>query len=177
MKINEKAITLTVAVIGAVLGLVNSYWILTSDTVDLSIQPSPVLKREGNILMTPRDLREFEYGINHYGAPKEIFMKITNTGRVTAWVTGIGFTNKNKKNRFYLLSPDLETKGGFPLGPKEPRNIDTKVTPELRKHLISGVDQAFVETSDGKVFLGSTPIWDNYVQWLKKSNNANATDS
>lgn len=120
--------------------------------------------------MLPRDQREFEDGLNRFDGPPEIVITITNTGRATAWITGVGFIDKALKERFYLVSPDLEAKGRFPLTPNEPTNIDTKVTPELRRHLIGGVDVAFAETAGGKLFVGSTDVWKSYVQWLKKPN-------
>jgi len=83
LRIDKEAITLPLAVIGAVLGIVNSYWAITSNTVDLSVQPYPVLKRDANILMLPREPRELEDGLSRGDGPEEIVITITNTGRAT----------------------------------------------------------------------------------------------
>jgi hypothetical protein len=124
--------------------------------------------------MLPRNQRELEDRLNRLNGPEEIVITITNTGRATAWVTGVGFIDKAKKERFYLLSPELEAKGRFSLAPNEPTNIDTKVTAELRKHLMDGVDAAFAETAGGKLFVGSSDVWESYLQWLKNPNTYKA---
>ena len=170
MKINKEAMALPLAVVGMVLGIVNTYWALTSSIVHLSVQPYPVIKRDENILMLPSDPRELKDALNGGIRPEHIVIRLTNTGRATVWVTGVGFIDKAKSRRFYLVSPDLEAKGKFALAPNEPTNIDTKVTPELRKHLKAGVDQAFAETAGGTVFIGSTEVWESYVEWINKPN-------
>ena len=166
MEINYQTIALALGVVGTVLGIINSYWAITANRVRLSVKPYPVLKRQGNIHVLPRNGSELKDSLNRSEEPKEILVQVINTGRATAWITGLGFIDKAKNERFNLVTPDLETNGRFPLNPNEQKNIPTKMTPQLRKYLRAGVDAAFAEAAGGRVFVGSTEVWGNYLQWL-----------
>ncbi len=171
MEINYQTIALALGVVGTVLGIINSYWAVTANRVRLSVRPYPVLKRQGNILVLPRNADELKDWLNRSQEPKEISLQVMNTGRATAWITGLGFIEKAKNERFNLVPPELETNGRFPLNSNEQKNIPTKVTPELRKYLRAGIDAAFAEAAGGKVFVGSTDVWESYLLWLKKPNH------
>lgn len=169
MEINYQTVALALGVVGTALGIINSYWAITANRVRLSVKPYPVLRRQGNIHVLPRDASELKDCLNLSEEPKEILVQVINTGRATAWITGLGFIDKSKNERFNLVTPDLETNGRFPLNSNEQKNIPTQMTSELRKYLRAGVDAGFAEAAGGKVFVGSTDVWESYLQWLKKT--------
>ncbi|MCH7499997.1 MAG: hypothetical protein IH886_08310 [Nitrospinae bacterium] len=146
---------LIIAVIGAVLGIVNTLRDFNRDRVKVRVSPAQAF---------------FTYGPNIEDKPR-LSVEITNmsTFPVTINSSGLFFTN-SKKHAQFIDAVTADNVRPFPkrLGPRESYSIYLDPSPHLTMEKFQHTKCIYVKTACGETFIGKSPALSQLIEESKQ---------
>ncbi len=145
----KDAITLTIAVVGAVLGIYNAWRAVSKDRIRLVVTPSNWVVPDGM---------------------NGIVIEVVNMGFVAVTLSQVAFRLKTPKKHIYLVLP------GYLTGQKLPHRLEPRtavsihVSPEIScGPQIANVRDAFAKTACGCTFYGNSPALKGRIDTAAKA--------
>lgn len=165
----ENAITLAIAVVGAVLGIINTWYQFLSDRVLLRVQPkAAILLPNGSLLRAKFD------SIFEMSRDIVLCIEVVNLSRFPVTVSEVGLVqNKiSDKERMTLTMPIVFDDGPWP------RRLESRTSVTVYFHAklafekgIVKARKAYARTACGKAFYGKSPALKQYVEEAGKVQN------
>jgi hypothetical protein len=114
----ETVITLAVALLGAVLGVLSTCWQFNNSRVKLRVHFFFAVKfSDGFIRQMPMPIQNFrEFILSHPGEPLYLSVEIINLSSFAVTINEIGFCDKNISDhrRFVAVAPEVIDEGAWP---------------------------------------------------------------
>jgi hypothetical protein len=127
-----QTLTLGIAVIGAVLGILNTWRAYSSDRVRIRVRPSWALLTGGGEVLA---------------------VEVVNLSTFAVTVTALGFTKLHSSSHAQVISPTLSTGDCLPKR-LDPRTGFTALVDPREFMKITAVDEAYVRTACGETVTG-----------------------
>lgn len=149
----KDAITLAIAVIGAVLGIYNAWRAVSKDRIRLVVRPSN--------WVAP-------------GRGDGIVIEVVNMGFVAVTISQVALRMKRPKDKIFLFLPGYLTGQKLPHRLEPRTSISIHVSPEIsRDPQIANVRDAFAKTACGCTFYGNSPALKGRVTEAAKATSGN----
>jgi hypothetical protein len=154
--------------VGSILGIINICHSLSFYRVRLKVVPKIAFMIDiGNTLTFYRDNDKFISLLNDR-VPYRLCVEVTNLSTFPLTVSDVGFGNI-KKTRKIIYAPELTPGKTWPvrLEARESVMVYDAIGTELDPKMLSKA-VAYARTDCGKVKYGTSPIFKNYIAFLKK---------
>jgi hypothetical protein len=140
---NFIGVTLGIALLGAVLGIINTWRSFDRDRIRVKVTPTWSIFQDGQWCLS---------------------IEIINLGYVPITISQVGYTLRTKKAR-YIFLPRLQN-GGFLPQRMEPRTSFTAIAPfgAENDEAMRDVRRAFAQTACNRTFTGNSPALRAHVK-------------
>jgi hypothetical protein len=156
-----QAITLAVAVTGAVLGIINTCTQLSKQRVRLRVVPMPAIVR-GNFVLKRTDGPEFPPS-----AAIQLCVEVVNLSTFPVTVDEIGFGPDRKRKHRHFIIPLQNYGDQLPKRLESREAMTVYAQPGLRLDpKIVWKPRAYAKTACGRVSYGSSPAFKQYVEQM-----------
>ncbi len=152
--------------VGTILGIINLYIEIKKQKPQALVKPYPAFRLSKKLLSAFPDNTELNKYIKEKGFPSTVAMDITNVGKVTIYIKSVGFFNPKTpyKGRFIITTGNTQPKK---LEPNELWQINTELTQNLLKHLLTKHDRMFIEVGNGNFFYGTTKVFKYFIKKIR----------
>jgi len=184
------AITLAIAVIGAVLGVINTWQAITRDRIRLRVTPKIYLGGEGDMVFTGSVFpsRDSSVGILNpelESREHDFCFEIVNVGFVPVVVAEVGFLMRRTTERASITDRKLLDGGAWPRRLEAREAVTVLIPPHPDSRLMyANFKCAYVTTACGLTFKGTSKVFRDIVRRARQkkpntnldlsSNSANA---
>jgi hypothetical protein len=154
------AVTLVIAAVGAVLGIINTWHQIDRSRVKLKVVPklAAIVDEAGTIHRTKSAVNAAE------GTP---CIEVINLSAFPVTVKEVGYTWRGKrKRRFAVHMPQLTDDGSWPRRLEPRASVDTYVA--LPQKLAGRVGKAYAATECGHQAYGTSPALKSLREWGEK---------
>ncbi|MGD0540449.1 MAG: hypothetical protein ABSB33_02915 [Tepidisphaeraceae bacterium] len=162
-----QGVTLGIALLGAVLGIINTWKALDKDRVKIRVVPKiAFFACANNLILRNRDLERARVR-RPKDAPEMLSIQVVNLSSFEVTVSDVGF-GKVGQLRQFIFQPTLTNGKSLPyrLSPREAitalADPGAKLDPALLTKAV-----AYVKTDCGKVRYGTSPIFKEYAKNLR----------
>lgn len=168
------AITLAIAVLGAVLGIINTWQAITRDRIRLRVIPKIYFEYGdtvliGEIIPAPES-RLSRLIRDSMGRKIDFCFEIVNVGLIPVVVSEVGFLMRNTKERCFITRPRISDGGSWPRR-LEARQAITILVPhsDEARLIYSDLKCAYAATACGLTFKGTSRIFREVVRRARRN--------
>jgi len=159
--------TLATAILGAVLGIINTWHQLSKDKVRLRVVPKMAFMTGPAEVMIGDRPHSMAEEFRRRGTPRRLCVEVINLSAFPVTISGVGF-GKTAQGRYALTRPDVTPGKSWPtrLEPREAVTVFAGINEDLAPSLMSE-PVAYAKTDCGVTQYGNSPILTAYVAELR----------
>ena len=162
------AITFTIAVLGAVLGVIGTWHQLGQSRVKLRVVPKLAFMVPGNGAIRGERITPTIEALIAQRHPVRLCIEVVNLSAFAVTVSDVGF-GRTDTRRHCLIQPDTGEGKTFPtrLESREAVSLYAAIGQNLNPEIMTTA-VAYAETDCGMVRYGTSSIFRKYVRWLRQ---------
>jgi len=162
-----EGVTLGIALLGAVLGIINICHQLNQDRLKLKVIPKIGFVMDGGILVGDRSNPMVD-ALVRTGRPTRLCIEVINLSSFAVTISDVGFGPAKGDLRHSMINPEISAGKKWPtrLEPREAMTayapVGTKLDPAVMRRPV-----AYAATDCDRVRYGSSPIFKEYMRQLR----------